>query len=112
MDDYGKSPNDHDSEDQVPNRPEGHSIAGIHINVWVFIGYFSCLAGGLMGMFIGSALVSAKKILPDGRIINSFSKRIRRHGKIILYLGSAILILSILFFINWFILEKILFGKQ
>lgn len=112
MDDYGKSPHGKISEDLNQNKPGRHAIAGIHVNVWVLIGYFSCLAGGVMGMFIGSALVSAKKTLPDGRVIYTFSERIRRHGKIILYLGSAILILSILFFINWFILEKILFGKQ
>jgi hypothetical protein len=78
---------------------------------WVIIGYISCLLAGVIGMFIGSFLITAKTTLPDGKISYAFNERNRKHGKIILYLGSSVLILSILFFINWFILEKILFGR-
>jgi|SRR5690349_20944877 hypothetical protein len=80
-------------------------------NTWVIIGYISCLFAGIIGMFIGSFLVTAKKSLPDGNIVHVFTERNRKHGKIILYLGCSVLILSILFFINWFILEKVLFGR-
>ena len=82
------------------------------ISIWVVIGYIASVPGGLAGMFIGSILVSAKKVLPGGEIAYVFNERSRRHGKIILYLGSVVLILSILFFINLFLLEKILFGKR
>jgi hypothetical protein len=78
---------------------------------WVIAGYISSLFGGVMGMIIGSILISAKRNLPDGSTGYVFSERNRKHGKIILYLGSSILILSILFFMNWFFLEKILFGR-
>jgi hypothetical protein len=78
---------------------------------WVIAGYISSLFGGVMGMVIGSILISAKRNLPDGRTTYVFNERNRRHGKVILYLGSSILILSILFFMNWFFLEKILFGR-
>jgi 5-bromo-4-chloroindolyl phosphate hydrolysis protein len=78
---------------------------------WVILGYISSLFGGVIGMFIGSILISAKKTLPDGRVVYVFNKGNRKHGKIILYLGSTILILSILFLMNWFFLEKVLFGK-
>jgi len=103
-----KSHNGLVSENQITNEPPGNHHA---INMWVIIGYVASLFGGLVGMFIGSVLVSAKKALPGGDIVYIFNERTRRHGKIILYLSSVVLILSILFFINWFLLEKILFGK-
>lgn len=78
---------------------------------WVIIGYISSLFGGFMGMIIGSILISAKKNLSDGNAVYVFNEQNRKHGKIILYLGSSILILSILFFMNWFFLEKVLFGR-
>ena len=78
---------------------------------WVIIGYISSLFGGFMGMIIGTILVSAKKSLSDGSVVYVFNEKSRKHGKIIMYLGSAVLILSIIFFMNWFFLEKILFGR-
>lgn len=80
-------------------------------STWVIIGYISSLLGGVPGMIIGSILTSAKRNLPDGSAGYVFNERSRKHGKIILYLGSSILILSILFFMNWFFLEKVLFGR-
>jgi hypothetical protein len=77
----------------------------------VILGYISCLFAGLIGMFIGAFVISAKKTLPGGRTAYAFDAKWRKHGKIILYLGSSILILSILFFMNWFFLEKVLFGR-
>ncbi|MFI5186311.1 MAG: hypothetical protein ACHQF0_06275 [Chitinophagales bacterium] len=88
------------------------SAPGNGINIWVIIGYISSLFGGLFGIFIGSVIITAKKILPGGPVIYVFNERNRKHGKIILYLSSIILVLSILFFMNWFFLEKILFGKR
>jgi hypothetical protein len=76
----------------------------------VILGYISCLFAGLIGMFIGAFVVSAKKTLPGGKTAYAFNEKNRKHGKIILYLGSSVLILSILFFMNWFFLEKVLFG--
>ncbi len=80
-------------------------------STWVIVGYISSLFGGFMGMIIGSILISAKKTLADGSVVYVFNERNRKHGKIILYVGSSILILSILFFMNWFFLEKVLFGR-
>ena len=81
-------------------------------NAWVILGYISSLLGGIIGMFIGSILISAKRTLPDGRVVCVFNERNRKHGRVILYLGSSILILSILFLMNWFFLEKVLFGRS
>ena len=80
-------------------------------STWVILGYITSLFGGFMGMIIGSILISAKKTLPNGNVVYVFNERSRKHGRIILYLGSGILILSILFFMNWFFLEKVLFER-
>jgi len=77
----------------------------------VILGYISCFFAGLIGMFIGAFILSAKKTLPGGNAVYAFDEKWRKHGKIIVYLGSSVLILSILFFINWFLLEKVLFGR-
>jgi hypothetical protein len=77
----------------------------------VILGYISCLFAGLIGMFIGAFLITAKKTITSGRAAYVFNEKSRKHGKIILYLGSSVLILSILFFMNWFFLEKVLFGR-
>ncbi|HEY1872019.1 MAG TPA: hypothetical protein VGG71_13235 [Chitinophagaceae bacterium] len=82
------------------------------ISIWVIIGYISSFFGGLLGIVIGSVLLTAKKALRDGQVLYVFNEPSRKHGRIILYLGSVVLILSILFFMNWFFLEKILFGKR
>jgi hypothetical protein len=80
--------------------------------VWlIIVGYVFSFLGGLLGIVIGSAIMAAKKSLHDGSRIYFFNERARKHGKIILYLGCIILVVSILFFLNWFFLEKILFGK-
>jgi hypothetical protein len=106
MNEIGKIQTGHSSEySAIISKP------GNKISIWVIIGYIFSLFGGLIGIFIGSTILSAKKNLPGGQVIYSFNERSRRHGKIIVYLSSIILILSILFFMNWFFLEKILFGR-
>ena len=77
----------------------------------MIIGYISSLFGGFIGMIIGSILISAQKLYPTVMLFMLFNERNRKHGRIILYLGSSILIFSILFFMNWFFLEKVLFGR-
>ena len=81
------------------------------INAWVIIGYISSLLLGLPGIFIATFLINAKKTLPDGQIIYTFNERSRKHGKIILYMSSVILIGSILFFLNWLFLTLLFSNK-
>ena len=81
------------------------------INTWVIIGYLISLFGGIFGIFIAIFLINAKKTLPDGQIIYAFNERSRKHGKIILYMNSVILIGSILFFLNWLFLTLLFSNK-
>ena len=41
---------------------------------WVILGYISSLFGGVIEMFIGSVLISAKKALSDGRVVYVFNE--------------------------------------
>jgi hypothetical protein len=75
---------------------------------WLVVGYISCLLCGLPGMCIGSIIIHAKR--KDKTHL--FNEQSRKHGKMILYTGSIVLVLFILFFMNWFFFEKILFGKR
>ena len=81
------------------------------INTWVIMGYLVSPFGGIFGIFIATFLINAKKTLPDGQIIYTFNERSRKHGKIILYMSSVILIGSILFFLNWLFLTLLFSNK-
>lgn len=56
-------------------------------NIWTAIGYLSALIGGMLGLFIGIFLFTAKKTLPDGTRVYAFSPQTRQHGKYIMTLG-------------------------
>lgn len=55
----------------------------------VVIGYALAVLGGLMGIFIGHHLNTAKKTLPDGRRVYVYNDEDRSHGKWIFFLGVA-----------------------
>lgn len=60
---------------------------------WIIIGYICAFLGGVLGIFIGWHLSSAKKTLPDGEQIYSYTSGDRKHGRIIFYLslvGTAV----------------------
>ncbi|MGX7668670.1 hypothetical protein [Flavobacterium pedocola] len=61
--------------------------------IWVVIGYFFALLGGLLGIFIGWHLLTFKKTLPNGEKVHNYSAKDRNHGKRIFILGivSAVL---------------------
>jgi hypothetical protein len=80
--------------------------------IWIIVGYIFSIAGGLIGMIIAIIILNGKKTLAGGKTIHLFNERSRKHGKIILYLGSMVLVIAILFFMNWFFFEKLMFGKR
>ncbi len=90
----GKDINDDELKNLKKQRLNQLSKPENGMNVWVVIGYISSICGGLFGIFIGSALTSTKKTLPTGEIIHVFDERSRKHGKIILVIGVAVLIIS------------------
>lgn len=70
---------------------------------WVVAGYFFAIIGGLVGVVIGWALWKAKKTLPDGSKVYSYSMKDRNQGKYIFYIGIIIWpIILILKTVPWF----------
>lgn len=65
-------------------QPEGNQ------KPWIIAGYFFSLMGGLLGLIIGYSLWTAKKTLPNGEKVYSYSTNDRKHGKYIFYLGLIV----------------------
>lgn len=60
---------------------------------WIVLGYFSALAGGVLGILMGYQLHFHRKQLPDGRRVYAHSARDRVHGLRIFVLGIICLLL-------------------
>lgn len=67
-------------------QPEAKQTA----NLW--LGYLFALLGGIVGLFMGWHLATAKKTLPNGERVYVFRTRDRQHGKWIIVLGLTMLI--------------------
>jgi hypothetical protein len=61
---------------------------------WIIIGYICAFAGGLLAVFIGWYLVTAKKTLPDGKRVYEYDEHDRQQGKYIFYIGITIAVLA------------------
>ncbi|MBO9564044.1 MAG: hypothetical protein J7621_14770 [Niastella sp.] len=67
---------------------------------WIVLGYLGCLLGlflfywGLSGFFAGLAIIQAKKTLKNGTVIKMFTEQGRKHGRIMMALGLACVILG------------------
>ena len=62
-------------------KPEGNQ------KPWIIGGYFFSIIGGFIGLIIGYFLWTAKKTLPNGQKVYSYSAKDRTHGKYIFYIG-------------------------
>ena len=58
--------------------------------LWIIAGYVFAAVGGFLGLIIGYFLWTAKKTLPNGQKVYSYSENDRRHGKYIFYIGLII----------------------
>ncbi|RZJ99270.1 MAG: hypothetical protein EOO43_27080 [Flavobacterium sp.] len=61
-------------------------------SLYITIGYFCALMGGLLGLFIGWHLQTHKKTLPNGNLVHAYSEDNRRSGKRIVMVGIVCLI--------------------
>ncbi len=61
--------------------------------VWIHIGYFFVMLGGVLGLFIGLHLYASKKTLPDGRQIYTYKTNDRKHGMRIIILGAILFLI-------------------
>jgi len=99
---------EHEAELHKPKSVDG---------IWIFLCYFfpiiiilGCLLKssrvlntayaisffpGFFSVIVGSRLMRAKKTLPDGRLMWTYNKRLRIHGRIMFYLGLLAFVLAI-----------------
>jgi len=64
-------------------------------SAWIIAGYIFATLGGLIGLFIGLHLYTHKKTLPNGDVVKAYSESDRKHGIIIVFVGSISLIISL-----------------
>jgi hypothetical protein len=69
------------------SKPEGGQTG------WIIFGYFCAFCGGALGIFFGWYLMSFKKTLPDGRKVYAYTPSVRKHGRIIFFIGIPSLII-------------------
>ena len=60
---------------------------------WIIAGYVFSFLGGLPGILIGWSLLSHKNTLPSGESVYAYSVEDRKHGKIILILGTILFVI-------------------
>lgn len=68
--------------------------------IWVAIGYFSVLFGGLFGVFMGWHLFAHKKTLPNGNRVYGYDENDRKQGRIIFFLGLVSFAIFLFFRLN------------
>ena len=66
------------------SKPEGNQ------RPWIIAGYFFAFLGGFLGLIIGYFLWTARKTLPNGQKVFSYSSRDRMHGKFIFFIGLVV----------------------
>jgi hypothetical protein len=67
---------------------------------WLLAGIIMVLFGGLGGMVIGWSLLSARKVLPDGRSVPRYGPRDRRRGRAIMLAGAVVLLATLVYFFH------------
>lgn len=63
---------------------------------WIIAGYIFSILGGFIGVIIGYSLWKARKTLPNGTKVNSYTERDRKHGQYIFLIGIIILPVAVL----------------
>jgi len=68
---------------------------------WIYMGFFTAIIGGLIGLFIGWHLLSFKKTPPNGEKVYAYNNHDRKQGRNILYIG-------IICFIFWITIQVLI----
>lgn len=63
---------------------------------WIILGYVFAFLGGLLGIVIGYFLWTAKKTLPNGEKVYSYSEKDRKQGKYIFIIAVIILPIALI----------------
>lgn len=57
---------------------------------WIIAGYFFALMGGAVGLIVGYYLWKAKKTLPNGQEVYTYTRNNRLHGQYIFFIGLLV----------------------
>lgn len=57
---------------------------------WIIAGYIFAFLGGFLGLIIGYFLWTAKKTLPNGQKVYSYSEKDRKQGRLIFYISLVV----------------------
>jgi hypothetical protein len=68
--------------------------------LWVAVGYVLALVGGLIGVFIGHHLNTAKKTMPNGERVYVYCAGDRQHGAIMFFGGSVLFVTVIIVWLS------------
>ncbi len=101
LNDRGKSVDDDLISSLKKQRIEDLSKPEESQKTWIYMGYFTAVIGGLIGLFIGWHLLSFKKTLPNGEKVYAYNNNDRKQGRKILYIG-------IICFIFWTIIQVLI----
>lgn len=72
--------------------------------LWIIIGYFLALLGGLLGITMGYFLWQQKRVLPDGTKVYTYVEEHRNHGRNMFFIGVTVLgIIIILGFMGYYV---------
>lgn len=63
---------------------------------WIILGYIFAFLGGLLGIVIGYFLWTAKKTLPNGEKVYSYSEKDRKQGKYIFIIAIIVLPIALI----------------
>lgn len=68
---------------------------------WLAVGIALIWIGGIGGLVIGWSLMSARKVLPDGRSVYRYTEGDRRSGQVIFMMGAVVLVGMFYFLLRW-----------
>ncbi len=68
---------------------------------WLAVGIALIWMGGIGGLVIGWSLMSARKVLPDGRSVYRYTEGDRRSGQVIFVMGAVVLVGMFYFLFRW-----------
>jgi hypothetical protein len=92
----GKAFTDDALHDWKEKRVKALSVPEDSSMVWIYVGYLFAFLGGLVGLFMGIAVFTAKKTLPNGQRVPAYPANQRFHGVWIMIISGVVIVSMLL----------------
>ncbi len=92
----GKAFTDDVLRDWKEKRVKALSAPEVSSMTWIYIGYLLAFLGGLVGLFMGVAVFTAKKTLPNGQRVPAYPANQRAHGVWIMIISGVVIVAMLL----------------